>query len=53
MPAGILTEVHRHKYTELYFHLLFCMGVKLCLSHWGRNTGWGYSRTGHWGRYLA
>jgi hypothetical protein len=26
-------------YTELQFYLLFCMGVKLGLSHWGRNNG--------------
>jgi hypothetical protein len=29
MPADIVTEVRRDEYTEQYFHLLFCMGVKL------------------------
>jgi hypothetical protein len=30
-----------------------CMGVKLGLSHWGRNKDWGCSRIGCWGRYLG
>jgi len=30
------------------FCLLFCMGVKLGLSHWGRNIGWGCSRIDCW-----
>ena len=28
------------------------MDVSLGLSHWGRDVGWGCSRTGRWGRYL-
>jgi hypothetical protein len=28
-------------------------GVKLGLSHWGRNAGWGCLRKGCWGRYLG
>ena len=31
----------------------FRMGVKHGLSHWVRNTGWGYSRIGYWGRYMG
>jgi len=27
-------------------------GVKLFLSHWGKNIGWGCLRIGCWGRYL-
>ena len=30
----------------------FSMGVKLGLSYWGRNVGWGW-RIGCWGRYLG
>jgi len=37
MPTDILTEVHRDKYTKLYFHL-FCMVVKLGLSHTEEGT---------------
>jgi hypothetical protein len=29
------------------------MGVKLGLSHWGTNIGWGCSRIGCWGGYLG
>jgi hypothetical protein len=32
---------------------VFCMGVKLGLSHWGRNVSWGCSRIGCWGRFWA
>ena len=39
--------------TELQFCLLFCLGVKLGLSHWGRNVGWGCLRIGCWGEYLG
>jgi hypothetical protein len=28
-----------------------CMGVKLGLTNWGRDAGWGCSRIGYWGRY--
>jgi len=29
------------------------MGVKLVLSHQGKNTDWGCPRTGYWGGYLG
>jgi hypothetical protein len=32
---------------------VFCMGVKLLPSYWGRNIGWGCVRTGCWGRLRA
>jgi hypothetical protein len=35
------------KYTEFLFCLFFGMGVKLGLSHYGRDIGWWCSRTGH------
>jgi len=33
-------------------NLLFCMGVKLGRSHWGRNVDWGCLRIGCWGEYF-
>ena len=42
----------RLKYIELQFCLLFRMGVKLDLSHCGRNIDCGCSRIGCWGRNL-
>jgi hypothetical protein len=51
--SGIVFPLHfqkiwssKYEYTELYFWLLFRMGMKLGLSHWGRNIGCGCSRTG-------
>jgi len=35
-------------YSEIWFCHLFCMGVILGLSYWGRNIGWRCSRTGYW-----
>ena len=29
------------------------MGLKVCLSHWGRNIDWRYWRIGCWGRFLC
>ena len=41
------------RYAELQFCLLFCMGVNLGRSYWGRNVGWGFLRIGLWGEYLG
>jgi len=38
--------------TLLHTNML-CMGVRVGLSHWGRNVGWRCSRTGCWERYLG
>jgi len=35
------------------FCILFCMGVKLVFSHWGKNINWGCFRVEKWGRYLG
>ena len=35
------------------FFYLCCVGVKLGLSHWGRNIDWGCSRIWCWGGYLG
>jgi hypothetical protein len=37
----------------IIFYLLFCMGVKLGVSHWGRNKDWGWLRIGCWGGHLG
>jgi hypothetical protein len=37
---------------ELWFCLLFCMGLKLDRSHWGTDVDWGCLRIGCWGEYL-
>ena len=44
---NISTRILRTK----IFPLLYS-GVKLGLSHWGRNIGWGYLGIGCWGEYL-
>ena len=33
--------------------LLFYICMKVCVSGWGRITGWGYSRIGCWERFLG
>jgi hypothetical protein len=40
-------------HTNVKFCLLFYMGVKLCLSHWGKNIGWECSRRECKGRHLG
>ena len=56
---GVVADSNRTKsikklrYTELWFWLLFCMGVKLGRLHWWRNAGWGCLRIGCWGEYLG
>jgi hypothetical protein len=41
------------KYIEIKYCLLFCMGVRLGLSHWGRNIGWRCWRIACCVRYLG
>jgi len=40
-------------YSEIWFCLLFCMGVILGLSHWGRNICSRWPRIGCWRRCLG
>ena len=46
-------EIWVLRYIELLFCLLFCMGVKLGRSHWGRNVDLGCLSMGYWGEYLG
>jgi hypothetical protein len=41
----------KQNFAELQFHLLFCMGMKLCLSYERKNTNWWCLGTGCWGKY--
>jgi hypothetical protein len=41
------------KYTLLKSSLWLCMGVKVGLWHYGKNTDWGCLRTGCWGRIFG
>ena len=45
-------KIERQIYTTVIF-LLCCVAVKLGLSHWQRNVGWGYLRIGCWERCLG
>jgi hypothetical protein len=47
--------VKKHEYQNIEkskFCLRFCMGVKLGLSHVGKNLDWRWLRKGHEGEYL-
>jgi hypothetical protein len=46
-------KIWRIRFTELQFCLLFCLGVKLGCSHWGRNVGCRCLRIGCWEEYLG
>jgi hypothetical protein len=41
------------KYDLYPLLFLYCMGVKLGRSHWGRSVGWGLLRIWCWEEYLA
>jgi len=43
-------KIHILKYRGLQFWILFCMGVKLGRSYWGKDTGWRCWRIRCWGR---
>ena len=45
-------KIWKLRYTEIWFCLLFCMGVKLGRWHWGRVVGWGCLRMECWGEYM-
>jgi hypothetical protein len=49
---GLLSNNVKIKINRTVIFVNFFMGVKICLSHWGRNIGWGCSRIGCWGGYL-
>jgi hypothetical protein len=53
LSSSLLSKNTKIKINRTIICLLFCMGVKLGLSHWGRNMGWGCSRIGCWGGYLG
>jgi hypothetical protein len=52
VPAYYL-KILRLKPSELWFRLLFYVGVIPRLTYRGKNIGWGYSRTGCWAGYLG
>jgi hypothetical protein len=52
LSSRVLPKNLEIKYKKLQLHLLFCMGVKPGLSHWGKIIDGGRLRTGYWGEYL-
>ena len=53
---NILSSSLLSKNLKVYTNIilpLFCMGVKLGSSHWGRSVGWGCLRIWCWGEYFG
>ena len=42
LSSSLLSKNLKIIFTEVWFCLSFCMGVKLGRSHWGRNLDWGF-----------
>jgi len=52
LSSHLLSKNFEIKIYKTIILLLFCIGVKLGHSHWGKNIVWGHLRTGCWGKYL-
>jgi len=53
LSSSLLSKILKIKIYRTIILPLFCMGVKLGCSYWGRNVGWGCLRIGCWGEYLG
>jgi hypothetical protein len=47
LSSSLLSKNIKIKIYRIISCLLFCMGVKLGRSHWGKNVGWGCLRIGN------
>jgi len=50
--SHLLSISLKRLYRTMILHM-FCMGLKLGFSHWGKNINWGCFRVEHRGRYLG